>query len=161
MTYTRKNRGVCSSLTSVTLTDDGIIQSIEVKGGGDDPEDGLEALAYAIHSDWTKEGIKRRHVIVVWTDAPTHPLGFGSKYPKYPKSMPKTFGELTAMWGNRGAPGKMDQSAKRLLIFAPDAPSWTDIAREWNQVYLRPSKAGEGLGEQDYASILNTVCNSI
>ena len=31
------------------------IRSIEAKGGGDDPEDGYEALAYAIKSDWNME----------------------------------------------------------------------------------------------------------
>ena len=32
---------------------DQCVNSIEPKGGGDDPEDALEALAYAIRSDWT------------------------------------------------------------------------------------------------------------
>lgn len=54
-----------------------LIMTIEPEGGGDDPEDGLEALAYAIESDWTKGGDKRRHVIVVWTDASTHAIGYG------------------------------------------------------------------------------------
>ena len=35
MTYSRKNRGVCSSLTTVTLSDSGIIENIEVRGGCD------------------------------------------------------------------------------------------------------------------------------
>lgn len=34
-------------------------------GGGDEPENGLEALAMAIDSDWTEGGDKRRHVVVV------------------------------------------------------------------------------------------------
>ena len=48
------------------------INSIHADGGGDIPEDGLEALAYAIKSKWTNEGAKKRQVIVVWTDAGTH-----------------------------------------------------------------------------------------
>ena len=55
-----------------------LVNTISACGGGDEPEDGLEALAYAIRTDWTRDGDKRRHVIVVWTDAPTHELGFGS-----------------------------------------------------------------------------------
>ena len=50
------------------------VRSLQADGGGDDPEDGLEALAYAIKSKWDTEGMKKRQVIVVWTDAPTHPL---------------------------------------------------------------------------------------
>ena len=52
-----------------------LVNTISACGGGDEPEDGLEALAYAIRTDWTRDGDKRRHVIVVWTDAPTHELG--------------------------------------------------------------------------------------
>lgn len=33
MTYTRKNKGVCSLSTEVTLTDDGVIESVTVVGG--------------------------------------------------------------------------------------------------------------------------------
>ena len=33
MTYQRKNRGVCSLSTTVSLTEDGIIENVEVLGG--------------------------------------------------------------------------------------------------------------------------------
>ena len=67
-------------------------------GGGDIPEDGLEAIAYAIKSDWTTEGTDQRRVIVVWTDAPTHPLGYGSDSPAYPLGMPAGLAELGQWW---------------------------------------------------------------
>lgn len=44
MTYTRRNRGVCSSLTTVTLTEDGTIEDIVVKGGCDGNLKGVCAL---------------------------------------------------------------------------------------------------------------------
>jgi len=74
------------------------IHSIHADGGGDVPEDGLEALAYAIKSKWTTEGAKKRQVIVVWTDADTHALGFGSGSKFYPKGMPNDLGELSDWW---------------------------------------------------------------
>ena len=40
------------------------VRCIEAEGGGDDPEDGLEALAYAMKSKWSTPGKKNRHVIV-------------------------------------------------------------------------------------------------
>lgn len=76
------------------------INSIYAAGGGDEPEDGLEALAYAIRSDWTKEGTKKRNIIVVWTDASTHAIGYARNEPKYPKGMPADFNELTRWWGD-------------------------------------------------------------
>lgn len=55
-----------------------LIDSIKEDGGGDNPEDGLEALGYAIKSEWSEQqGNKRRQIIVVWTDDGTHALGFG------------------------------------------------------------------------------------
>ena len=57
------------------------VRSLRADGGGDDPEDGLEALAYAIKSKWDTEGMKKRQVIVVWTDESTHKLGFGTYRP--------------------------------------------------------------------------------
>ena len=89
------------------------INSIEAKGGGDEPEDGLEALAYAIRSDWTKEGTKRRNVIVVWTDASTHEIGYAKSQPKYPKGMPKDFNELTQWWGDSQMEPYIKNAAKR------------------------------------------------
>ena len=67
------------------------VRSLEADGGGDEPEDGLEALAYAMKSRWDSSGMKNRHVIVVWTDASTHPLGYGSQAPNYPQNMGKKF----------------------------------------------------------------------
>ena len=71
------------------------INSIYAAGGGDEPEDGLEALAYAIRSDWTKEGTKKRNIIVVWTDASTHAIGYARNEPKYPKGMPADFNAVS------------------------------------------------------------------
>ena len=80
------------------------VRSLEADGGGDEPEDGLEALAYAMKSRWDSSGMKNRHVIVVWTDASTHPLGYGSQAPNYPQNMAKNFAELTDWWGDRQMP---------------------------------------------------------
>lgn len=137
------------------------VKSIEAKGGGDEPEDGLEALAYAIKSKWTTEGMKKRQVIVVWTDASTHKLGFGAGSGYYPNGMAKDMRELTAWWGDRQNDGFIDQSAKRLLLFAPDLPGWSDISNTWDNVIHYPSTAGNGLKELEYEQIVATIANSI
>ncbi len=137
------------------------VKSIEAFGGGDDPEDGLEALGYAIKSHWNEEGMKKRQVIVVWTDAPTHQLGAGGDAPNYPTKMAKSFSELTAWWGDEASGGFINQSAKRLLLFAPDAPYWSTISDMWDNVIHFPSVAGEGLGEFDYKQIIDAISNTI
>lgn len=132
------------------------INSIHADGGGDIPEDGLEALAYAIRSDWTKEGAKKRQVIVVWTDAGTHELGYGRNSPYYPKGMPENMAQLSDWWDEY-----MDANYKRLVIFAPDEPGWSYISQHWDNVVHFPSVAGNGLAEKSYADILNVLGNSI
>lgn len=131
------------------------------QGGGDEPENGLEALAMAINSDWTTKGDRRRHVIVVWSDASTHPLGLDKcKNEFYPQNMPANFDELTDWWEDEQS-GKMKKSAKRLVIFAPDASAWTEIGMNWSNTIHHPAKAGAGLEDVDYETILSTIVNSI
>lgn len=136
------------------------VNGVGAEGGGDEPENGLEALALAINSDWTKEGDKKRQVIVIWTDASVHPLekNSGSKPPTYPSSMPGNFNDLTDLWEGQGP---MNFSAKRLIIYSPDAYPWTDITTHWENAIHYPSKAGGGMSEVDYSSIIDAVANSI
>lgn len=135
--------------------------SLTAEGGGDDPEDGLEALAYAIKSKWDTEGMKRRQVIVVWTDASTHPLGYGKDSGFYPNGMAKDIKELSSWWGGVQQSGFVDNNAKRLLLFAPDASDWNVISQNWDNVLHFPSEAGKGLENLEYEEIINTISNSI
>lgn len=136
------------------------VEGIEAKGGGDIPEDGMEALGYAIRSDWTREGVKKRHIIVMWSDAPTHELGHGKIAPWYPQGMAKDFDELSLWWEDEQLGGSMDGNAKRLLIFAPDAPEWSRISQEWAQV-IHVQTVSEGLKEVEYQQVIDAVCNTI
>lgn len=61
----------------------------------------MEALALALRSDFVKDGDKKRHVIVLFTDASAHPLeqqedGVPSNYPS---NMFKNLGDLYEAWG--------------------------------------------------------------
>ena len=137
------------------------INSIRAEGGGDIPEDGLEALGYAIKSKWNEEGNKRRQVIVVWTDAPTHEIGFGKTAPGYPGGMAKTFSELTAWWGDSQSPGFISEQGKRLLLFTPEDVYWSTVSDTWNNTLHFPSIAGEGLSEYTLEEILDAIANSV
>lgn len=131
------------------------------KGGGDDPEDGLEALAYAIKSKWNTENAKKRHVIVLWTDDDTHDLGFGKSSPFYPKGMASDIRELTEWWGDSDKPGYMDQEAKRLILFAPDMKGWKQISDNWDKVLHYPSEAGDGLKDVEYSQIISAIAQTV
>jgi hypothetical protein len=133
-------------------------------GGGDAPESGLEALAMAMSADWEKGLDRRRHVIVMFTDAPAHPLGDPSQTsaPTYPRSIPSSLEDLFTQWGHgRSRDALMENSAKRLLIFAPEEYPWNDIADDWNNTLFFPSVAGEGLEEWEMDEIIATIANSL
>ncbi len=138
-----------------------LVRSVHPRGGGDDPEDSLEALGYAIKSKWTKGGDKRRHVIVLWTDDEPHDLGFGRTAPNYPGKMARDFTELSEWWGADGTGGVMDPTSKRLLIYAPNKGYWNEIMGLWDNTLLFPSQAGKGLEETTYTAILDAIANSI
>ena len=137
------------------------VSSLVAKGGGDDPEDGLEALAYAIKSDWNDAPGKKRHVIVLWTDDDTHDLGFGKSSAYYPNGMAQDLCQLTAWWGDDSDPGYMDQQAKRFVLFAPDMPGWTKISDNWDKVLHYPSDAGNGLKDVEYSQIISVISQTI
>lgn len=148
------------SLPKEKLDFSNFVSKIEAYGGGDEPENGLEAVALAMKSDWSQSGNRRRQVIVVWTDASSHKLEKSQevKSPNYPDGIAKNFDELTDWWES----GKfMNDTTKRLVLFTPDAYPWTDMANNWNQTVHFSSKAGDGLSEIDYKEILNFIANSI
>jgi hypothetical protein len=139
------------------------VRGLSPHGGGDYPESGLEALAVALASNWEKGLDRRRHVIVMFTDAPAHRLGdpmqaAARNYPPVPSSMDGLFEQ----WGHSGSQrALMENSAKRLLIFAPEEYPWTDIADDWNNTLYFPSSAGEGLEEWEMDEIIATIANSL
>lgn len=149
------------SLPDDTAEFERLVKSIEPFGGGDEPEDGLEALAYAMKSKWTTGGNKRRHIIILWSDDGTHALGFGKRAENYPPKMARDFEELTEWWGDANQPGLMDNNAKRLLIYAPEKKYWSTISDSWDNVIHFPSEAGKGLQGLEYEEILDAIANSI
>lgn len=140
------------------------VRALRPDGGGDEPESGLEALALALASEWETGLDKRRHVVVMFTDASAHPLGDPRQTAAatYPRSMPGSLEALFQQWGTgQSRNALMENSAKRLLMFAPEAYPWTDIADDWNNTIFFPSEAGEGLEEWEMDEIIATIANSL
>jgi hypothetical protein len=135
------------------------VNGLIAQGGGDAPESGLEAVALAIDSPWTTTGDRRRQVIVVWTDQPAQPLDGSVLPPDIASRVPADFSALTDAWEDEQ--GRMGSSSKRLILFAPDGPGWSDISGVWENVVHHPSQAGGGLSEVDYGTIVDSIGNSV
>lgn len=141
-----------------------LVNGIIASGGGDEPEDGLEALAYAMKSNWQapRQGAKRRQVIAVWTDASGHQMGHGRTSPYYDPELPKDFDELTDWWGDdESEDSKMHYESKRLALFAPKVKPWTLLESSWDNVILYPSVAGQGMQETDYQEIIKLLVKTV
>ena len=74
--------------------------------------------------------------------------------------MPKDFDELFDWW-NDAQGGKMNHNAERLIIFAPDASAWTDMGNSWENTIHHPAKAGMGLTDVDYETIMAAIVESV
>ena len=137
------------------------MDGIHSHGGGDEPESGLEALAEAILSQWGDAAAKQRQVIVLWTDASAHPLEEckENKPLGYPENIPANLDELTDLWEGPASP--MHPSGKRLLLYSPDVHPWNDISNYWENTLHYVSKAGAGLDDHDYRSILDAIVQSV
>ena len=137
------------------------VSGLKASGGGDEPESGLEAFALAMKSDWNTADGRKRQVICILTDASAHPLEkAGSGAPShYPSDLPKTFDALADKWE-----GEMDEKARRLVIFAPEAYPWNEICPDqggFSDAIHYPSSGGAGLSDVDYKQIINLIANSI
>lgn len=136
------------------------VKKLEHRGGGDEPESGLEALAEAMHSDWETGHGKRRHVVVLFTDASAHELGtreIGTSGFR----MPASLGALAELWGDEVVQGIMEYQAKRLLLIAPPVHPWTAISDSWENVIHLATKAGRGLEETHKSTILQQIAGSV
>ena len=149
-----------------TLPDDNeafkaFVSGIEAQGGGDAPENALEAIALALKSDWTTGGSKRRHAILVFSDAPALPLGARADSPSYPAGMPKDIAQLGAWWEctDQTLGSTYQAKAGRLIAFVPNAEPWTDISA-WNRYWPAFSPAGTGLEDVDIQSAIDLMVGS-
>lgn len=89
----------------------------------------LEALAYAIHSNWKETPLSTRQYIFLWLPEGCVPLQKHAHLPNYPKGMAADTTELLRWWRS-----KPDQDGKRLFIFpSVEAYSSLDFLTLWEK----------------------------
>lgn len=139
------------------------VANIKANGGGDQPENALEAVSLAMKSDWTTEGDTQRHVILVFSDAPALELGARAECPGYPTDLPKSLAELGAWWAgtDQSLSSTYKPYAGRLVAFVPNAYPWSDM-QAWNRYWPAFStKAGIDLTDVDIYSAIDLLVGSI
>lgn len=158
------------------------VNEINEAGGGDEPESALEALILAMRSDFVQAGTKKRHIIVLFTDAQAHAFEDydrlveeaakqGCKPEMYPENMPKDLAEFYNAWqgnamnqdalGSGSEATKLDANGRRLVLFAPNAYPWTDMEVELEYTIRKPIEAGEGGSEIDMSEVYSMIAYSL
>jgi hypothetical protein len=101
------------------------VNQIRAKGGGDAPENGLDALALAINSDWIQEGTKQRHIIILFSDAPPHDYMTRTGSVQLP-ALPATLDDLIDQWtlSSQTYETGLKKGSRRLFLFVPDDAKW-------------------------------------
>ena len=93
---------------------------LKIKAQGvDESQSGLEALALAMQSDFTKEGTKKRHVIILFTNTSTQMVEQQKDETHINTHM--NLSVLYDIWKN------MSYNTKRFVMFAPNTVPWSEI----------------------------------
>ncbi len=124
------------------------VSQLSANGGGDGMEIGYDALGLAMESDWLEDD-NVHQVIILWTDASSHPLS-----PSIPG--PTSFKQLTNTWRD-----KMNAQYKRLILFAPNDSTWATIVNNWDKTTQHDVRSGAGLSDIDYEKIIKTLSETI
>ncbi len=152
------------------------VDGIENIGGGDLPENALEAIATALKSEWEPRGGRfRRQAILVFTDTLTYDLNNPQRRlaDTYPSGMPRDLTELGNIWevGDQELAPYYSPQNGRLIIFAPphtglenDDPEHRTIEWErfssWSRVWVVPVEANGGCADVDMKQALAVLVGS-
>ena len=146
--------------------------AINAEGGGDYPESSLEALAEAMKSDFLTGPGRKRHIILLFTDAPAHKIEkhWEGVDEYYPNSMFSDTNELFEAWngkvqdalGGHAVPiTKMQKKAKRLGIFAPEVWPWNDVERDLEYAIRKDLEADRGGTDLDMEDVYSFLVKSM
>ena len=133
------------------------INGIEASGGGDNPENGLEALYYAMQSDFTS-GFKDRQIIVLFSDADALPLKERAGEGNYPSDMVDMDG-FYKTWACQSQTSKSNlrERNKRLLMFAPHNSFYEKLGHSFNRCLFIPESGQFGRGDIDFENIIDYI----
>lgn len=153
------------------------VNRLEPAGGEDIPESALEALYLAFRSNWNNdpEILKKRQIVMLFTDAPAHPLDDPMRYDSrfnshYPEGIPDSLQELQDAYYSPDlfpfvkAEGERIVNGHRLILCVPtgsDQEGWDWRCMEgWEGTTLQPINPDAGAKEISMEEIANLIGGS-
>lgn len=135
------------------------LSGIRATGGCDEDANGLEALYYAMNSDFVM-GSKDRQVIVLFADTPAIPLRKRSNCGNYPAKMADDDGLLETWSCTQSHPSKLREKTKRLVMFAPHGSNYEKMKAKFNRSVFTPVEMHRGLDDIPFDEIIKIIAAS-
>ncbi len=135
------------------------LDGIHASGGCGEDANGLEALHYAMKSDFTT-GPKDRQVIVLFADTTAIPLGLRKAYAGYPRDMVDDNGLLETWMCMQKYPTKLRERCKRLVMFAPKGSCYEEMKQRYNRSVFVPVEIHSGLDGVAFDDIIKIIAAS-
>lgn len=135
------------------------LNSIQAVGGCGEDANGLEALYYAMNSDFVT-GPKDRQVIVLFADTPAIPIGARKNCVGYPAKMVDDNGLLETWLCTQTYASKLREKSKRLVMFAPSGSNYEKMKMQYNRSVLEPVEMHRGLDDVPFDTIVKIIAAS-
>lgn len=115
------------------------IDRINAHGGGDGPQNGFEALYYAMKSDWVT-GLRDRQTIVLLSNEDALDLKARADSEYYPKDMVDYEG-LWKLWScvNQSSDLKLRDKLRRLIFYVPKGTKYEEFCDNVRRAWMIPS----------------------
>lgn len=135
------------------------LAGLKVRGGCGEDANGLEALYYAIKSDFAT-GANDRQIIVLFADTDAIPLGKRSRFDSYPKDMVDPDGLLETWMCVQTRPTRLRERNKRLVMFAPPDTVYERMGQTYNRSVFVPVQIHKGLDGMAFGDIVKIIAAS-
>ena len=135
------------------------LAGITAHGGCGEDANGLEAMYYAMKSDWVT-GPRDRQVIVVFADTDALNIGRRASCPGYPTELTSKR-DFIDTWEGVSQTGSLSDRLKRAVIFAPAGSNYEDLCQEMARSTFKSVDPGCGMADIDFASIVRTISASV
>lgn len=135
------------------------LSGLRAEGGCGQDANGLEALYFAMKSDFVT-GNNDRQIIVLCADTTAIPLRKRKSCQNYPSEMVDYDGLLELWLGSQKYPSKLRQRNKRLVMFAPEGSIYNEMNKHFNRSVFQPVEIHNGLDDISFEVITKIIAAS-
>ena len=140
---------------------DACLNSLQASGGAD-ANNGLEALFYAMTTDWGGCGDKDRQIIVLLSNTDVVPLGAHAHLPHYPAHMVDGDGLLCTWMCYRPdfldkEHFKLKERRKRMCLYGLAGSAYERMAADYNRCQFIPVSGDSGFSDEDVKDVFRVI----